>query len=258
MSDVMAWWHYMDAVRWKLQQIWLRTWYHSIRHVSFENQREKLLDWCPSIRHANLNCETLVGKIIATLSMPDTCLVVQWDSIAMSLQLQQLCILTNNYVFWPSITSTNTTAVQTCLLVEWCARWVLAGPLPLNQYACRSFTTQSECLSIFYHSISMPVDLLQLNQYACRSFTTQSVCLSIFNHSFLHACWCCVSLFAIPACMVSHYQPCLLLCSLTIGHAFRCDASLSAMPSGVLSHHRPRLLVWSLIINHTHWCGASL
>ena len=99
------------------------------------------------------------------------------------------------------------------------ATWVLAGPLPLNQYACRSVTTQSVCLPIFYHS-------------------------------FLHSCWCCVSLFTIPACMVSHYQPCLLLWSLIIAHAFRCDASLSAMPSGVLSHHRPRLLVWSLIINH--------
>ena len=133
----------------------------------------------------------------------------------------------NKYVFWPSVTSTNTTAVQTCLLVEWCARWVLAGPLPLNQYACRSFTTQS-------------------------------VYLLIFNHSFLHACWCCVSLFAILACMISHDQPCLLVWSLTIGHAFWFDASLSAMPSDVLSHHRPRLLVWSLIINHAHWCGASL
>ena len=99
---------------------------------------------------------------------------------------------------------------------------------------------------------------LPLNQYACRSFSTQSLCMSIFYHSFLHACWCCVSLFVIPACMVSHYQPCLLVRSLTIGHAFWCDASLSAMPSGVLSHHRPRLLVWSLIINHAHWCGASL
>ena len=198
---------------------------HSIRHVSFENQREKLLDRCPSIRHANLNCETLVGKTIATLSMQDTCLLIQWDCSC------------NKYVFWSSVTSTNTTAVQTCLLVEWCARWVLAGPLPLKQFACRSFTTQSVCLLIF---------------------TTQSVYLPIFNHSFLHACWCCVSLFAIPACMVSHYKPCLLVWSLTIGHAFWCDASLSAMPSGVLSHHRPRLLVWSLIINHAHWCGASL
>ena len=86
---------------------------------------------------------------------------------------------------------------------------------------------------------------LPLNQYACRSFTTQSICLPIFYHSFLYACWCCVYLFAVPAFMVSHYQPCLLVWSLTIVHAFWSDASLSAMPSGVLSNHRPRLLVWS-------------
>ena len=119
---------------------------------------------------------------------------------------------TNNYVFWPSVTSTNTTAVQTCLIVEWYERWVLAGQLLFNQYACRSFTTQSVCLPIFYHS-------------------------------FLHACWCCVSLFAIPACMVSHYQPCLLVLSLTIGHAFWCDPSLSTMPIGVVPHYMPCLLV---------------
>ena len=107
---------------------------------------------------------------------------------------------------------------------------------------------QDGCLLDRCHSINMPADLLPLNQYACR----------FFYHSFLHACWCCVSLFAIPECMVSHYQPCLLVWSLTIGHAFWCDASLSVMPSGVLSLHRPRLLVWSLIINHAYLCGASL
>ena len=88
---------------------------------------------------------------------------------------------------------------------------------------------------------------LPLNQYACRSFTTQSVCLPIFYHSFLHACLCCVSLFAIPVCMMSHDQPCLLVWRITIGHVFWFDASLSAMPSGVLSHHRPRLLQGSKI-----------
>ena len=38
---------------------------------------ENLLDRYPSIRHAHLNCETLVGKTIAMLSMQDTCLLVQ-------------------------------------------------------------------------------------------------------------------------------------------------------------------------------------
>ena len=102
---------------------------------------------------------------------------------------------------------------------------------------------------------------------ACWTVATQSICLPIFYHSFLHACWCCVSLFAIPACMVSHYQLCLLVWSLTIGHAFWCDASLSAMHSGVLSHHRPRLgvvphhqpwpLVWCLTIGHVWWPVAT-
>ena len=133
----------------------------------------------------------------------------------------------NKYVFWPSLTSTNTTAILKCLIVELCERWVLARPLLLNQYACRSFTTQSVCLPIFYHS-------------------------------FLHACWCCLSIFAIPACMVSHYQPCLLVWSLTIGHAFWCDASLSAMPSCVMPHYQPCLLVCCFTIGHAFWYGPSL
>ena len=105
---------------------------------------------------------------------------------------------------------------------------------------------------------NMPTGCVMYKMGACWTVATQSICLPIFYHSFLHACWCCVSLFAIPACMVSHYQPCLLVRSLTIVHAFWCDASLLAMPSGVLSHQWPRLLVWSLIINHAHWCDASL
>ena len=118
---------------------------------------------------------------------------------------------------------------------------------------------------------------LPVNQYACRSFTTQSVCLLIFYHSFLHACWCCASLSAIPACMVYHYQPCLLMWSLTIGHAFWCDASLSAilsgvfltighafwygpslstMPIGVVPHYRPCLLVSCHCNRHFYYLSA--
>ena len=137
----------------KLQQICLRTWYHSIRHASWsvENQREKLLDRCPSIRHANLNCETLVGKAIATLSMQHTCLLVKCHSMAMSLQLQ-----------------------QTCLLVECYARCVLAEPLLLKQYACRSLTTQS-----FMHAGVVPLYLPYLLVW----------CLTISR-----TCWCGASL----------------------------------------------------------------
>ena len=102
--------------------------------------------------------------------------------------------------------------------------------------ACWTVATQSICLTIFYHSISMPADLLPLIP----------ACLLVLCISICHTCLYDVSRSAVPAGV------------LTIGHAFWCDASLSAMPSGVLSHHRPRLLVWYLIINRAHWCGASL
>ena len=70
-----------------------------------------------------------------------------------------------------------------------------ADLLPLNQYACRSFTTQSICLPIFYHSISMPADLLPLIPawllLLCISFCYTCVygCLTISR-----ACWCGASL----------------------------------------------------------------
>ena len=132
---------------------------------------------------ANLNCETLVDKTIATLSMQDN---ARWSS-----ETPLLCRCScNKYVFWPSVTSTNTTA-----------RWVHAGPLPLNQYACRSFTTQSVCLPIFYHSISVPADLLPLIP----------ACLLVLCLSICHICVYGASLSAVPAGVEPHYRPCLLM-----------------------------------------------
>ena len=155
----------------------------------------------------NQTCDLWKSKRKATQSMPllQTCQLKLWNFSG-----QDYCNVDNarympagpvrlhcyvaaaatKYVFWSSVTSINTTAVQTCLLVEWCARWVLAGPLPLNQYACQSFTTQPVCLPIFYHSISMPADLLPL----------------------------------IPACLL--YLPYLRVWCLTISHAWWCGASL--------------------------------
>ena len=46
-------------------------------------------------------------------------------------------------IMFSSLASIITAVVQTRLLVESCVRWVFAGPLLLNQYACRSITTQS-------------------------------------------------------------------------------------------------------------------
>ena len=210
----------------KLQHICLRTWYHSIRHVSFENQREKLLDRCPSIRHANLNCETLVGKTIATLSMQDTCLLVQWDSIAMSLQLQQICILA-----WCNFQKHH------------CCSNMPTGCVMCKIGACWTVATQSICLLIFYHSISMPADLLPLIH----------VCLLVLCISICHTCLYGVSLSAVPAGVESHYSPCLLVWCLIISHALRCVVSPKATPSGVVPHYQPCPLVWCLTVGHVCW-----
>ena len=105
---------------------------------------------------------------------------------------------------------------------------------------------------------------------ACWTMATQSACLLTLFHSILHVCRRCASLSAIPAGMVSLYQPCLLvymvshyqLCLLAwcfiIGHAFRFGTSLSTMPVGVVPHYMPCLLVWRLTVGHVFLCGASL
>ena len=93
------------------------------------------------------------------------------------------------------------------------------------------------CLLDCVRSISMPADLLSLNTALC---------------------WRCASLSAIPAGMVSHYQPCLLVLCFIIGHAFSFGVSLSAMPVGVVPHYRSCLLVWRLTVGHVFWCGDSL
>ena len=61
---------------------------------------------------------------------------------------------------------------------------------------------------------------------ACWTLATQSACLLTFCHSILHVSWRCASLSAIPAGMVSHYQPCLLVWCLTIKHTCGCGESL--------------------------------
>ena len=74
---------------------------------------------------------------------------------------------------------------------------------------------------------------------ACWIVDTQSTCLPIFCHSILHVHWCDGSISAMPAGVVSHYQPCLLMWCLT-----------KVMPSGVVHYYQPCLLVWCLTICH--------
>ena len=61
---------------------------------------------------------------------------------------------------------------------------------------------------------------------ACWTVATQTAYLLTFCHSILHACWRCASPSAIPASMVSHYQPCLLVWCLTMSRACWRGASL--------------------------------
>ena len=183
----------------KLQQICLPTWYYSIIHASWSigNQREKLLDQCPP----HQTCQLTLWNFISQDSYIANTTYIPCREL--------LCHCSCNiYVCWPSVTVTNTAAVQTCLLVEF------------------------SCKMDAYWTVA-----------------TQSACLLTFCHSILHVCWRCASLSAIPAGMVSHYQPCLLVWCLTINCACWCGAS-----------YRSYLLVWyiTISISHAGWCGTLL
>ena len=91
----------------------------------------------------------------------------------------------------------------------------------------------------------MLAGLWPLNQHACWPFVTQY-------------CLRCASLSAIPAGMVSHYQPYLWVWWIIIGHTFWFGTSILAMPVGVVPHYKSCLLVWCLTVDHVFWCGASL
>ena len=91
------------------------------------------------------------------------------------------------YACWPCIIiTTNTAAVQTCLLVECCckrdASWTVA--------------TQSACLSIFCHSI------LHVCWYCGSLPYLLALCLAISR-----VCRCGTSLSAMPVGVVPHFGP---------------------------------------------------
>ena len=125
----------------------------------------------------------------------------------------------NIYACWPSVTVTNTAAVQPCLLV-------------------------GGCLLDCGHSISMSADLLSLN-IACLLALCFSICYTCLTIS--RVCWYDVSLSSVPTGMVLH-----------IGHTFWFGTSLSAMSVGVVPHYRSCVLVWCLTVGNVLWCGASL
>ena len=148
---------------------------------------------------------------------------------------------TNTVKLYPSSCKTATLSIQTTCRVESCfvvasatympaglvllpqtqllfkhaywlstvAIWMLAGPWPLNQHACRPFATQH-----------------------CHSYCAYGVSLSAMPAGV-------VSNYRQHSGVVPHYQPWCFI----IGHVFWCGTSLSLMPVGVIPHYRPCLLV---------------
>ena len=84
------------------------------------------------------------------------------------------CCSCNKNVCWPSVTVTNTVAVQTCLLVEYC--WKMD--------ACWTVSDQSACLLTFCHSIPHYAGVVLLFL----------LYLLVWCLTISHACWCCASL----------------------------------------------------------------
>ena len=145
------------------------------------------------------------SKRKATWLMPlhHTCQLTLWNFISQDCYIvnttympcrELLCRCSCNiHACWSSVTVTNTTAVQACLLVEYCCK----------MDACWTVATQSACLLSLNFAW-----LLALCFYIC------------------YTCWYGVSLSAGSAGIVSHYQPCLLVWWINISHACWCGASL--------------------------------
>ena len=161
------------------------------------------------------------------MSLHQTCQLTMWNFISQDCYIVNTTYMTcrellcrcrcNIYSCWPSVTVTNTAAVQTCLLVECCC----------ELDACLTVATQSECLLNFCHSIL----------HVCWWFASLSAiptgmvshyhpCLLAWCFIVGHAFWFDTLLSAMLVGVVPHYRPCLLGWCLTVGHVICCDASL--------------------------------
>ena len=164
-------------------------------------QQMCLRTWYYSIKDASWSIGSQREK-----PLHQTCQLTMWNFISQDCYIvkttympcrELLCHCSCNiYACWPSVTVNNAAVVQTCLLVECCCK----------MDACWAVATQSACLLTFCHSIL----------HACWRCASLSVII----------CWYGVSLSAVPAGMVSHYQPCLLVGCFTISRACRRGASL--------------------------------
>ena len=116
------------------------------------------------------------------------------------------CCSCNIYACWPSVTVTNTAAVQTCLLVECCCK----------MGTCWTLAPQSACLLTFVTQYCMSAGAVLL----------YLLYLLVWCLTLSRVCWYGVSLSAVPAGVVNLYRSCLLVWYSTISHACWCGASL--------------------------------
>ena len=129
----------------------------------------------------------------------------------------------NIYACWPSVTVTNTAAVQTCLLVECCCK----------MDACWTVATQSACLLTFCHSIL----------HVCwRCASLSAIPADMVSHY--------------QQCLLVWYLT--ISCAYWRGASLKVGTLLSAMHVGVVPHYGPCLLVWCLTVGRVFWCGVSL
>ena len=116
------------------------------------------------------------------------------------------------YACWPSVTAP--LLFKHAYWLSFAAKLMLAGPLPLNQHACRSFATQS-CMYADVVLLYMPYLLVWYLP-----------CLPVWCLTIGHVIRCGVSLSAVLAGVVHSYRSCLLVWCLTISQACWCGASL--------------------------------
>ena len=119
----------------------------------------------------------------------------------------------NIYACWPSVTVTNTAAVWTCLLVEYCCK----------PDACWTVATRSVCLLTFCHSIlHVCWRCASLSAIPAGMVSHYQSCLLVLCLTISRTCGCGESLKVMPFGLVHLFKPFLLVWCLI----FWCGASL--------------------------------
>ena len=195
-SDMMRWWRYMVAVQWNFNRYACRlgTIQSNIPPDPLEIKRKSYMTGAPPSDMLT-NTMKLYQPRLLHCQYNITCRV-------------ESCYVSAAATYMPAGLVCR---VESCYVAA-AATYMPAGLVLLSQTPLLIQT----CLLVEY---CCKID-------ACWTVATQSACLLTFCHSILHVCWRCGSLSAIPAGMVSHFQPCLLVWCLIISRAWWCGESL--------------------------------